>query len=34
MSGYVVACYSITVATLSAYALWTIRRYRAVVKRG
>ena len=33
MSGYVIACYVTTVASLGAYAAWTIRRYLAVGKR-
>jgi hypothetical protein len=33
MSGYVVACYSITIGALGAYAAWVIAKYRAVNKR-
>ena len=34
MSGYVVACYGITIAALSGYAIWAMTRLRAVNKRG
>jgi hypothetical protein len=34
MSGYVLACYGITVASLVAYSTWAITRLRAVNKRG
>jgi hypothetical protein len=33
MSGYVVACYGITIASLTAYSAWAIVRLRAVTKR-
>ena len=33
MSGYVIACYTVTVASLGAYAAWVIAKYRAVSKR-
>lgn len=33
MSGYVIACYSITLVSLGAYAAWTVAKYRAVTKR-
>ncbi len=33
MSGYVIACYTITVASLGAYAAWTVVKFRAVTKR-
>lgn len=32
MSGYVIACYVITVASLGGYAAWTVARFRAVTK--
>jgi hypothetical protein len=34
MSGYVAACYAITIGSLSAYSIWAIARLRAVSKRG
>ena len=34
MSGYVVACYAITIASLGAYSAWAITRLRQVNKRG
>lgn len=33
MSGYVIACYLVTVASLGAYAAWVLSRYRALMKR-
>jgi hypothetical protein len=33
MSGYVIACYSVTVAALGSYAAWVIAKYRAATKR-
>jgi hypothetical protein len=33
MSGYVVACYGITIASLVGYSAWAITRLRAVNKR-
>lgn len=33
MSGYVIACYSVTIVSLGAYAAFTIAKYRAVTKR-
>ena len=32
-TGYVAACYAITVGSLVAYSAWTIAKYRAVAKR-
>jgi hypothetical protein len=34
MSGYVLACYGITIGSLVAYAAWAMARLRAVNKRG
>ncbi|MEY2418504.1 MAG: hypothetical protein QOG90_1184 [Actinomycetota bacterium] len=34
MSGYVVACYAVTIGSLSAYSIWAMARLRAVNKRG
>jgi hypothetical protein len=34
MSGYVVACYALTIGTLVSYSLWAVARLRAVTKRG
>ncbi len=34
MSGYVVACYAITIGALGAYSGWAWTRLRAVTKRG
>lgn len=34
MSGYVIACYALTVGTLVTYSLWALSRFRAVTKRG
>jgi hypothetical protein len=34
MSGYVIACYSITVGSLLAYSAWAVARLRQVNKRG
>lgn len=33
MSGYVIACYAITIASLGGYAAWTFTKFRAVTKR-
>lgn len=33
MSGYVIACYALTIASLGAYGAWTVAKYRAVTKR-
>lgn len=33
MSGYVIACYTITVGSIVAYAAWTVSKYRSVTKR-
>ncbi len=33
MSGYVIACYTVTIASLGAYSVWTIAKFRAVTKR-
>ncbi|MBA2608203.1 MAG: heme exporter protein CcmD [Actinobacteria bacterium] len=33
MSGYVVACYAVTIASLAGYAGWVVRRYLAVGRR-
>jgi hypothetical protein len=32
-TGYVAACYTITIATLVGYSGWTIAKYRKIVKR-
>lgn len=32
-TGYVYACYGITVASLGGYAAWVIAKYRATVKK-
>lgn len=32
-TGYVYACYAITVASLGGYAAWVIAKYRAVAKK-
>jgi hypothetical protein len=34
MSGYVLACYGITIASLVTYSAWVITRVRQVNKRG
>jgi hypothetical protein len=34
MSGYVVACYAVTIGSLGAYSIWAMARFRAVTKRG
>jgi hypothetical protein len=33
MSGYVIACYALTIGTLAAYSAWALSRLRAVNKR-
>jgi hypothetical protein len=33
VSGYVIACYAVTVGALGAYAAWVITKYRAISKR-
>ena len=33
MSGYVAACYGVTIGALVGYSSWVVYRYRAVVKR-
>lgn len=33
MSGYVAACYSITIVSLGAYTAWTVAKYRAITKK-
>ena len=33
MSGYVMACYGITIVSLGAYAAWTIAKFRAVTRK-
>ncbi|MEY2399398.1 MAG: hypothetical protein QOJ00_2572 [Actinomycetota bacterium] len=33
MSGYVIACYAVTVGSLVAYSAWVVRRYLAVSRR-
>lgn len=32
MSGYVIACYVLTVASLAGYSAWVVAKYRAVTK--
>jgi hypothetical protein len=33
VSGYVVACYALTIGTLVSYSVWAMARLRAVTKR-
>lgn len=33
MSGYVAACYIVTVGSLVGYSSWVLYRYRAIAKR-